>query len=232
MSTDADKENEEVVESPDIDFKPLVSLPLMKLNTLEDNEEEILKLRAKLFRFESTNIPPEWKERGIGDIKLMKNKVTQNVRLVMRRDKTHKICANHLLTKEMSLLPCAGSDKAWVWNVLADFADEEPKKEQLAIRFKNAEIAKQFKDVFENAQENIPSSANTTMTGDDPTTSLSSDLEKLDVGTTKDDGSGTQADDNKTTDDPKDESQAEDNIDKKETDSVEPVTTNDGGNTS
>lgn len=39
----------------------------------------------------------------------------------------------------MSLLPCAGSDKAWVWNVLADFADEEPKKEQLAIRFKNAE---------------------------------------------------------------------------------------------
>lgn len=70
------------------------------------------------------------------------------------------------------------------------------------------------------------------MTGDDPTTSLSSDLEKLDVGTTKDDGSGTQADDNKTTDDPKDESQAEDNNDKKETDSVEPVTTNDGGNTS
>ena len=39
----------------------------------------------------------------------------------------------------MSLVPCAGSDRAWVWTVLADFADEEPKKEQLAIRFKNAE---------------------------------------------------------------------------------------------
>ena len=39
----------------------------------------------------------------------------------------------------MKLLPSAGSDRAWVWNVLADFADEEAKKEQLAIRFKNAE---------------------------------------------------------------------------------------------
>lgn len=48
--------------------------------------------RAKLYRFDVT----EWKERGVGDVKLMKNRVTQNVRLVMRRDKTHKICANHL----------------------------------------------------------------------------------------------------------------------------------------
>ncbi len=33
----------------------------------------------------------------------------------------------------------AGSDRAFVWNVQADFADEQPKPEQLAIRFKNAE---------------------------------------------------------------------------------------------
>ena len=39
----------------------------------------------------------------------------------------------------MSLLPNAGSDKAWVWTVQADFADEQPKVEQLAIKFKNAE---------------------------------------------------------------------------------------------
>lgn len=45
----------------------------------------------------------------------------------------------HLVTKEMKLLPSAGSDRAWVWSVLADFADEEAKKEQLAIRFRNAE---------------------------------------------------------------------------------------------
>lgn len=37
------------------------------------------------------------------------------------------------------LTPSAGSDRAWVWNVMADFADEEPRREQLAIRFKNPE---------------------------------------------------------------------------------------------
>ena len=53
--------------------------------------------RAKLFRFDGTADPPEWKERGTGDVKLLrkKNSSKQNVRLLMRRDKTHKICANH-----------------------------------------------------------------------------------------------------------------------------------------
>ena len=51
--------------------------------------------RAKLFRFDTNEDPPQWKERGVGDVKLLKNKKNSNVRLLMRRDKTHKICANH-----------------------------------------------------------------------------------------------------------------------------------------
>lgn len=51
--------------------------------------------RAKLFRFDSLADPPQWKERGTGDVKLMQNKKSGNRRLIMRRDKTHKICANH-----------------------------------------------------------------------------------------------------------------------------------------
>ena len=39
-------------------------------------------------------------------------------------------------------MPSAGSDRAWVWTVQADFADEEAKVEQLAIRFKNSESKK------------------------------------------------------------------------------------------
>jgi Ran-binding protein 1 len=161
------KEQEETVESPDVDFQPLVSLPLIETATNEDNEEELLKLRAKLYRFESLSDPPEWKERGVGEVKLMKNKTNSNVRLIMRRDRTHKICANHFLTKEMKLLPNAGSDRAWVWHVMADFADEQPKKEQLAIRFRNVEIAQKFKMEFEKSQDNLPSSANTSDLADD-----------------------------------------------------------------
>ena len=40
---------------------------------------------------------------------------------------------------DMELKPNLGSDRAWVWNTLADFADGECKEELLAIRFANAE---------------------------------------------------------------------------------------------
>ena len=45
----------------------------------------------------------------------------------------------HLVTTDMELKPNCGSDRAWVWNVSADYADEEPRKETLAIKFGNAE---------------------------------------------------------------------------------------------
>ena len=50
--------------------------------------------RAKLFRFDSGS--NEWKERGTGEVRLLQHKQTTKVRLVMRRDKTLKVCANHL----------------------------------------------------------------------------------------------------------------------------------------
>lgn len=49
--------------------------------------------RAKLFRFDKE--AKEWKERGTGDVRLLQHKSLGKVRLVMRRDKTLKVCANH-----------------------------------------------------------------------------------------------------------------------------------------
>ncbi|NXT31262.1 RANG protein, partial [Pelecanoides urinatrix] len=123
----------------DPQFEPIVSLPEQEIKTLEEDEEELFKMRAKLFRFASENDLPEWKERGTGDVKLLKHKEKGTIRLLMRRDKTLKICANHYITPLMELKPNAGSDRAWVWNTHADFADESPKPELLAIRFLNAE---------------------------------------------------------------------------------------------
>ncbi|KAI2664894.1 Protein FAM214B [Labeo rohita] len=97
------------------------------------------RVRAKLYRFASENDPPEWKERGTGDVKLLRHKEKGSIRLLMRRDRTLKICANHHIMPLMELKPNAGSDRAWVWNTHADFADEKPKPELLAIRFLNAE---------------------------------------------------------------------------------------------
>ena len=39
----------------------------------------------------------------------------------------------------MKLSPNVGSDRSWVWNVHADYADGEPLPETLAIRFGNSD---------------------------------------------------------------------------------------------
>lgn len=70
-------------------------------------------------------------------MKLLRHKENNSIRVVMRRDKTLKICANHFVTPWMELKPSCGSNRAWVWTVLADFADETAKPECLAIRFAN-----------------------------------------------------------------------------------------------
>ncbi|XP_054938625.1 ran-specific GTPase-activating protein-like, partial [Physeter macrocephalus] len=129
-------------------IRPLLCLPNPLLNGFPQR-------RAKLFRFASENDLPEWKVRGTGDVKLLKHKEKGTIRLLMRRDKTLEICANHYITPMMELKPNVGSDRAWVWNTHADFADECPKQELLAIRFLNAENAQKFKTKFEECRKEI-----------------------------------------------------------------------------
>ncbi|XP_019945467.2 E3 SUMO-protein ligase RanBP2 isoform X3 [Paralichthys olivaceus] len=132
-------------------FEPIVPLPdKVDVKTGEEEEEEMFCNRAKLYRFDTET--KEWKERGIGNVKILKHSTKGKVRLLMRREQVLKICANHYITADMLLKPNAGSDKSWVWNAI-DYADEEPKPEQLAIRFKTADEASLFKSKFEEAQK-------------------------------------------------------------------------------
>ncbi|XP_061853236.1 ranBP2-like and GRIP domain-containing protein 4 isoform X2 [Colius striatus] len=131
-------------------FDPVVPLPdKIEVKTGEEDEEEFFCNRAKLYRFDAES--KEWKERGIGNVKILKHKVSGKFRLLMRRDQVLKICANHYINTDMKLNPNAGSDKSFVWHAL-DYADELPKPEQLAIRFKTPEEAMLFKSKFEECQ--------------------------------------------------------------------------------
>lgn len=142
-------------------FEPIITLPEVVVPTMEEEEEELLKLRAKLFRYDTNENPPEWKERGVGDIKLLRHRANNRVRVVMRRDKTHKICANHYVAPWMELKPNCNSDKAWVYSVAADYADEFIQPQLLAIRFGNPENAKKWKDKFEEAKSIVMNHAKT-----------------------------------------------------------------------
>ncbi|XP_076619220.1 ran-specific GTPase-activating protein isoform X1 [Colletes latitarsis] len=151
------QDNEEDTNENDIHFEPIISLPLIEVSNNEEDEVEMIRMRAKLYRYDSSNNPAEWKERGTGEVKLLRHKIKNTVRVVMRRDKTFKICANHFVTPWMELKPNCGSDRAWVWSVLADYADEQLKPELLAIRFANAENASVWKEAFEKAKKIVGS---------------------------------------------------------------------------
>ncbi|KIJ19982.1 hypothetical protein PAXINDRAFT_7246 [Paxillus involutus ATCC 200175] len=143
----APKQEEEI----DAHFEPVVKLTeQVETKTHEEDENVLFKMRAKLFRFDTGG--NEWKERGTGDVRLLQHRETKKVRLVMRRDKTLKVCANHSITSDMRLQPNIGSDRSWVWKVAADYAESPPTAETLAIRFANSDNANEFKKKFEDAQ--------------------------------------------------------------------------------
>ncbi|EED22033.1 Ran-specific GTPase-activating protein 1, putative [Talaromyces stipitatus ATCC 10500] len=148
----AEGEEEEEVESPEVHFEPVIHLTeKVETKTNEELEEQVFKMRAKLFKFDRES--REWKERGTGDVRLLKHKENHKTRLVMRRDKTLKVCANHYIVPDMKLSPNVGSDRSWVWNAAADVSEGEPEAQTLAIRFANSENANLFKDAFIKAQQ-------------------------------------------------------------------------------
>lgn len=137
---------------PDVHFEPVVHLTeKVDTKTNEEQEEQVFKMRAKLFKFDRDS--REWKERGTGDVRLLKHKENGKTRLVMRRDKTLKVCANHYVVPDMKLSPNVGSDRSWVWNAAADVSEGEPEAQTLAIRFANSENANAFKEAFIKAQQ-------------------------------------------------------------------------------
>ncbi|XP_063392592.1 E3 SUMO-protein ligase RanBP2-like [Cydia fagiglandana] len=166
------------------DFKPIIPLPAeVKVTTGEEDETVIFSARAKLYRF----IDNQWKERGLGDMKLLKHKTTGKVRVLMRREQIHKICANHAITSYMEIKPMKNETKAYFW-VANDFADETLVLEKFCVRFKTADIARQFYETFEKARSEATTTDALSAGSETPVNLTSS---KSDKTGTKTDGAKT-----------------------------------------
>ncbi|XP_029652638.1 E3 SUMO-protein ligase RanBP2 isoform X1 [Octopus sinensis] len=138
-------------EDSHIKFDPIMPLPdKVEVRTGEEDERCLFEHRAKLYRFDSS----EWKERGLGNIKILENTQTQKLRLVMRREQVLKVCCNHYITADVDLKPKVNSKGcAWVWCAFDSSDGGEAQLQHLSIRFKTAEIANNFKDSFEEAKQ-------------------------------------------------------------------------------
>ncbi|EGC34308.1 hypothetical protein DICPUDRAFT_153519 [Dictyostelium purpureum] len=154
--TTTEEKKEEAVETaedsePNVDFGVRLKLEETKISNNEEDEEVVYDERSRLFRFDTTETP-QWKERGIGNVRFLKDKKTGKVRIVMRREKVHKVCLNHFVDPNLSLEPMQGSDRAWTWKCPLDFSDEEFPNgvpELFAIRFGSSETANKFKSTFD-----------------------------------------------------------------------------------
>lgn len=117
----------------------------------EDFEEPQFNMRGKLFTFDKES--REWKQRGTGEISLLKHKETGKTRFFVRRAKNLQIVANHDVDPEMKLTPGARCDRSWVWHAPVGVSEAEPGVFGVAVRFGYAVDANCFKEAFINAQQ-------------------------------------------------------------------------------
>lgn len=153
-TTETPKEEESTAE-----FAPVVELEEVEVVSGEEEEEVIYSHRGKLFVYGETLLDvgsgnKSWKERGIGEIKILKHKEHSRMRVLMRQEKTMKVIVNHALDPRITLEPNAGSDRSWVWSAF-DFAEGELVETVFAIRFANSDIANDFKKIFQEQQKEM-----------------------------------------------------------------------------
>jgi Ran-binding protein 1 len=138
-----------------------VKLEEVEVKSGEEEEESLISLRSKLFIFGETLLDKgtgkkSWRERGIGDAKILRHKQHSRLRILMRQEKTMKVIVNHALDPRIKLEPNAGSDRSWVWSAF-DFSGGELVETVFALRFADSEIADSFKEKFEEGQREMES---------------------------------------------------------------------------
>eukprot|EP01083_Nonionella_stella_P114531 338733_1 len=96
-------------------FKPLVTLDEVDVATGEEGEDTIFQMRGKLYRFTETLLDKgsgkkQWIERGVGEIKLLKNRESQQQRFLMRQEKTLKLIVNTMIDPRIQMTKMVSSD--------------------------------------------------------------------------------------------------------------------------
>lgn len=84
----------------------------VKVETGEESEDTFWKCRSKLYRWAAGG---EWKERGLGEAKLLQHRETKKIRFLLRQEKTLKIVANHYGEESMLAAFAAALFAFFLW---------------------------------------------------------------------------------------------------------------------
>ena len=64
-----------------------------------------INLENSVFFFRFDKDVKQWKERGVGDIKILHHQAKNTFRVLLRRDQVHKIACNHYISQDQTLEP-------------------------------------------------------------------------------------------------------------------------------
>lgn len=126
-----------------------------KVDTGEEDEDEMFRARAKLYLLEDKDGVARWKERGVGVLKIKKNRESGQGRLLMRTEATLRVVLNSPLYKAFA------ADKASERSIrFQGFNHESPEAdandEHIAcflVRFSTKDTVRAFVDAVEEWKE-------------------------------------------------------------------------------
>lgn len=102
----------------------------------------------------------QWKERGVGEFKILYHPGNESYRLLLRREQIHKLVLNMALSPVLKIQQMKQNDKAYTW-VGQNFAEKgDGELESLSVRFKNAEIASHFNAIVQQCIEKLKAREN------------------------------------------------------------------------
>ncbi|CAJ0568462.1 unnamed protein product, partial [Mesorhabditis spiculigera] len=141
--SDADEEEEE---SP-CTVQPVCPLPeLIKVVTGEEDEEVLFQERCKLYRFDRES--REVQERGLGEMKVLKNPKSGRMRCVMRREQILNLCANFPIVAQMEIKAKAGTDETALF-FCQDFSEcDDGEGQTFYTRFRTGSTRERFINLF------------------------------------------------------------------------------------
>ena len=128
----------------------IVDLPAVTVDNGEKDEEEVFKARVKLYRWNDK----QWKERGIGDIRILHSKDNGKYRCVLRQEQTMKVRCNFFIHGEglCKLEKLNTAEKSWHWTA-ADFSEGSLSIDRFCVRFKTNEEFDDFEKKFNQGFE-------------------------------------------------------------------------------
>lgn len=131
-------------------FKAIAQLSSEKVNsqTGEEDEENLYAKRSKLMLFDPSNTENPYESKGLGDLKVLKNKSTGKSRILVRAEGGLRILLNTLVSKDMTYTTIGNGSMVRVPTVNPN----DKSIETFVLKVKTADDGKKLLDVLNEAK--------------------------------------------------------------------------------